>query len=302
MTLREKIEFKNALLFLSPWIIGFMVFVAYPIVAAIGLSFTDYSVLSAPRWIGLHNYKELFHDERAISAIIRTLGFALVSLPLGLFTSLMLALLLEKPCRGIGIYRTAIFLPSLVPQVAVATLALWIFATDGIFNSVFDAIGLYKILGIKPIVWMCKQNVLPTLLIISLWGVGNSMIIFIAGLHQVPAALYESAELDGAGYFRRVRHISVPMISPVIFFNFIIGLIAALSQFTIPFFIKGSSIRIELGDSVNFLSLEINTQALSNLRMGYASALSVILLIFVMILTFCIFKGSKKLVHYGENA
>lgn len=295
MTLREKIEFKNALLFLAPWLVGFLVFVAYPIISVIALSFADYSVLSRPQWIGFHNYLEILHDEMTLRAILRTVGFALVSIPLGLTTALILALLLETARKGIGFFRTALFIPALVPQVAIATLTLWIFANDGILNQ------LLAWVGISPLSWISQPYILTTLLIISLWSVGNTMIIFLAGLQQVPDSLYESAEIDGANYLRRVWYISLPMLSPVIFFNLIISTIAALSQFTIPYFFDKANLRMELGDSINFLSVEINTQALQNLRMGYASAISVVLLLFITGLTIFMFRFSNKFVYYGDN-
>lgn len=295
MTLREKIEFKNAMLFVAPWLVGFLVFVAYPIISVVALSFADYSVLSRPQWIGFHNYLEILHDEMALRAILRTVGFALVSIPLGLTTALILALLLETTRKGIGFFRTALFLPALVPQVAVATLTLWVFANDGILNQLLEGI------GISPLSWISQPYILTTLLMISLWSVGNTMIIFLAGLQQVPDALYESAKIDGANYLHRVWYISLPMLSPVIFFNLIISTIAALSQFTIPYFFDKANLRMELGDSINFLSVEINTQALQNLRMGYASAISVVLLLFITGLTIFMFRFSNKFVYYGDS-
>jgi multiple sugar transport system permease protein len=295
MTLREKIEFKNALLFIAPWLVGFLVFVAYPIISVITFSFADYSVLSKPQWIGFQNYRVILQDEIALRAIFRTVGFALIAIPLGLTTALILALLLETSRKGIGWFRTALFIPALVPQVAVATLTLWVFANDGVVNQALDFI------QIKPISWISQPHILTTLLLISLWSVGNTMIIFLAGLQQVPGSLYESAEIDGANYLRRVWYISLPMLSPVIFFNLIISTIGALSQFTIPYFFDKANLRRELGDSINFLSMEINTQALQNLRMGYASAISVVLLFFVTGLTIFMFRCSNKFVYYGDS-
>ncbi|MFW6158686.1 MAG: carbohydrate ABC transporter permease [Planctomycetota bacterium] len=295
MTLREKIEFKNALLFVSPWLIGFTVVVAYPILAALVFSFCDYSVLSPPQWVGLHNYAEIFRTPVAYRAIIRTLVFAFVALPLSLVASLALALLLERPGRGVQGFRTAFFLPALVPQVAVAAILLWIFATDGAVNRALEAIGV----GAVP--WISRRTILVTLLFVSLWAVGHAVVIFIAGLHDVPRELYESAELDGAGYLRRVVHISIPMISPVILFNLVMGIIVALGQFTVPYFIRASNTQHEFGDAANFVATEINEQAMQNLRMGYASALSWALLVAVIFLTGLVLRLSARVVHYrGE--
>ena len=292
MTLREKIECKNALLFVTPWLIGFGVFVAYPIAASLYYSFCDYSVLSPPQWVGLYNYAEILRTPTAWRAIIRTFAFALVALPLSLVASLALALLLERPARGIRAFRTLFFLPALVPQVVVAVLLLWIFATDGVMNQCLTAVGLANV------PWISRDMILVTLLIMSVWTVGHAMVIFLAGLHQVPQELYESAALDGAGYLRRVWHISIPMISPVILFNLVMGIIGALGQFTVPFFIGSSNTQQEFGDAANFIATEINHQGIQNLRMGYASALSWVLLVAVVILTALVFRVSTRVVHY----
>lgn len=315
MTLREKIECKNALLFVSPWIIGFLVFVAYPIVASLYFSFCDYSVLSPPTWVGLYNYAEIFRTPVALRAIARTFGFALVALPASLIVSLSLALLLEKASRGVNVFRTLFFLPALVPQVAVAALLLWIFATDGVVNQALQGIigdtinGWCDILGLErlgwardtTVPWISRDMILVTLLVMGLWTVGHAVVIFLAGLHDVPQELYESAQLDGANYLQRVRHVSIPMISPVILFNLVMGIIAALGQFTVPFFISSGNTQHEFGDAANFIATEINSQAMQNMRMGYASALAWVLLVAVVVLTALVLKVSTRVVHYrGE--
>ena len=295
MTLRDKIECKNALLFASPWIIGFLVFVAYPILASLYFSFCDYSVLSSPKWVGLHNYIEILRTPVAWRAIVRTMLFSAIALPLSLTASLALALMLERRAFGIRFFRTVFFLPALVPQVAVATLLLWIFATDGIVNRALVAAGA----GEVP--WISRDMILVTLLIMTTWTVGHAVVVFVAGLHDVPPELYESAQIDGASYLQRVRHISIPMISPVIMFNLVMGIIGALGQFTVPYFIGSSNTQHEFGDAANFIATEINNQAMQNLRMGYASALSWVLLVVVIGLTAAVLRVSSRAVHYqGE--
>jgi len=295
VTLREKIECKNALLFVSPWIIGFLVFVAYPIVASLVLSFSEYSLLSRPLWVQFSNYAEILRTPRAVRAIVRTFAFAFVAIPLSLVASLTLALLLERRSRGIDAFRTVVFLPALVPQVAVAALLLWIFAADGIVNRVLVWVGLPEVR------WISPDVILVTLLLAGLWTVGYAVVIFTAGLHDVPKELYESAEIDGASYLQRVLRISIPMISPVILFNLVMGIIAALGQFTIPYFISSGNTQQELGDSANFIAPEINLQAMRHLRMGYAGALSWVLFIAVIILTALVLRLSQRVVHYqGE--
>jgi multiple sugar transport system permease protein len=295
MTLREKIEAKNALLFVTPWIIGFLAFVAYPILASLYYSFCDYSVLSPPKWVGLYNYLEILRTPVAYRAIVRTFAFALVALPLSLVASLTLALLLERRARGVNVFRTIFFLPALVPQVAVAALLLWLFATDGVVNWALTGLGLPEV------PWISRGTILVTLLVMGLWTLGHAMVIYLAGLHDVPVELYESAEIDGAGYLRRALHVSIPMISPVILFNLVMGIIAALGQFTIPYFITSTNTQQEFGDAANFIAPEIQQQAMQNLRMGYASALAWILLVAVIVLTALVLKMSSRVVHYqGE--
>ena len=228
-------------------------------------------------------------------AILRTFGFAIVSVPLSLAVSLVLALLLERSSRTMGLFRTAIFLPALMPQVAVAALLLWMFASDGVVNRLFESVGL----GAVP--WLRRDLILLTLLITGVWTVGHAVVIFTAGLHEVPQELYEAAEIDGAGYLHRVVHISIPMISPVILFNLVMGIIGALGQFTIPYFISSGNMQQELGDSANFIATEINLRAMLHSRMGYASALSWVLFVAVVLLTALVLRVSTRVVHYqGE--
>ncbi len=292
MTLREKIECKNGLLFAAPWIIGFSAFIAYPIIAAVYYSFCNYSVLSPPEWVGLYNYAELFRTEWAMRAIARTFLFSFIALPLSLVFSLCVALLLERRTLGVGIYRTVFFLPALVPQVVVAALLLWIFAAGGVVNTALAWVGL------PTLPWLSRSMILITIMLMLIWGAGHQMIIYLAGLQDVPEELYESAQLDGANYFQRVLHVSVPMISPVILFNLVMGIIVSLGQFTIPFFIQASDRPMELADGANFIATEINRQAIQNLRMGYASAFSTVLLIAVILLTAIVLKVSQRVVHY----
>ena len=292
MTLREKIECKNGLLFAAPWIIGFSAFIAYPIIAAVYYSFCNYSVLSPPEWVGLYNYAELFRTEWAMRAIARTFLFSFIALPLSLVFSLCVALLLERRTLGVGLYRTVFFLPALVPQVVVAALLLWIFAAGGVVNT-----GLAWV-GLPTLPWLSRSMILITIMLMLIWGAGHQMIIYLAGLQDVPEELYESAQLDGANYFQRVLHVSVPMISPVILFNLVMGIIVSLGQFTIPFFIQASDRPMELADGANFIATEINRQAIQNLRMGYASAFSTVLLIAVILLTAIVLKVSQRVVHY----
>ena len=292
MTLREKIECKNGLLFAAPWIIGFSAFIAYPIIAAVYYSFCNYSVLSPPEWVGLYNYAELFRTEWAMRAIARTFLFSFIALPLSLVFSLCVALLLERRTLGVGIYRTVFFLPALVPQVVVAALLLWIFAAGGVVNTALAWVGL------PTLPWLSRSMILITIMLMLIWGAGHQMIIYLAGLQDVPEELYESAQLDGANYFQRVLHVSVPMISPVILFNLVMGIIVSLGQFTIPFFIQASDRPMELADGANFIATEINRQAIQNLRMGYASAFSTVLLVAVILLTAIVLKVSQRVVHY----
>jgi multiple sugar transport system permease protein len=280
--------------FLLPWLLGLVIFVAGPIIFSFYLSFNRYDVLSDPQWVGLDNYSTaLFNDELFWPSLGRTFYFASVYVPLGLFGSLILAILLNQGLRGTNIFRTMFFMPHLTPAVATAIIFIWILNPKiGPVNSFLSNFGFPANFP-----WYTDRNtVIPSLIFMSLWtGVGgNTMLIFLAALQGVSQELYEAAEIDGAGGVRKFLSITVPMISPAIFFNLILGVIAALQVFTTAFVATGGG----PARGSWFLALHIYQNAFHYFRMGYGSALSWIFLFIVMTLTLINFKISNRWVYY----
>ncbi|HEV2471386.1 MAG TPA: sugar ABC transporter permease [Chthonomonadales bacterium] len=310
--MRGRRETRAALLFILPWVVGFCVFLLYPLLASIYYSFCDYSVLKPPIWIGAANYVDLWHDEVFFQTIWNTLIYAAMALPLGLLLALGLALLLNAKVRGMTVYRTIFFVPSLVPAVALAVLWLWIFnGDDGILNYFirmihYPALSLihhgslqlrlhWK--GVSAPNW--TGDTLwskPALVLMSLWGTGNAVVIYLAGLQDVPQALYEAAELDGAGWWARTRNVTLPMLSPVILFNLIMGIIGTLQVFTVPYvmFPGGTPAR-----STYFYTMYLFDNAFIYHKMGYACAMGWLMFLAVLLLTLGAIKLSERHVYYG---
>lgn len=281
------------LLFVSPWIVGFCVFLAYPLLASIYFSFCDYSVLKAPVFIGLDNYKELFHDELFWTALKNTLLYAVIAFPAGLMTALILAMLLNAKVKGMAVYRTFFFIPSLVPQVSLAVLWLWVLNGEhGVLNVVLSKVGITGPNWLSEPAWSK-----PAMVIMSVWGVGNAVLIYLAGLQDVPQQLIEAAELDGANGWQKTRNVTLPMISPVILFNGIMGIIGTLQVFTVPYimFPNGTPAR-----STYFYAMYLFDNAFKYQKMGYASAMGWIMFLIVLTLTLTSLRLSEKHVHYGS--
>jgi multiple sugar transport system permease protein len=298
MTASERRDLRNGLLFTSPWIVGATVFLVGPILFSLYASFCDYSVLRRPEWIGLSNYADLVSDEVFWKALANTLLFASMSIPLGLLVSLGLGFLLNTGVRGMTVFRTIFFLPSLVPMVALAIIWLWIFnGENGVLNYfVTSTLGL---LGLKvtPPGWLTDPAwSKPALVMMSAWTVGHAVVIYLASLQDVPAQLYEAAELDGASYLQRLRYVTIPCISPVILFNLIMGIIGTLQTFAVPYVISPSGAPAR---SIYFLAMYLYDNAFPYLRMGYACAMAWILFVLILLLTLLALKVSSRHVHYG---
>jgi multiple sugar transport system permease protein len=310
MTAIERRRLTSGLAFTSPWLIGFLVFLLIPVVLSFYYGLCDYSLLQSPAFIAGSNYRELWADPVFWQSLRNTLVYAAMALPAGLFVSLGLALLLNQNIPGQSVFRTIIFLPSLVPTVASAMLWLWLFnAKLGLINAVLAAPpfalltrGLNALLGVfhippiqTPIGWLTDPAwALPALALMSLWGVGHTVVIYLAGLQDVPRELYESAELDGASAWRRLRHVTLPMISPVIFFNLIIAIIGTLQVFAIPYIMTGGG----PARATYFFTMYLYDNAFTYLKMGYASAMAWIQLLIILALTALAFWSSKRWVHY----
>jgi len=293
MTLRRK-EAWMGVLFASPWIVGFCGFMLYPVVASMYFSFCDYSVLRKPIWIGTDNYSELLSDELFWVALKNTFLYAVMALPLSALAALGLALLLNTKIRGLTVYRTIFFLPSLVPLVSLAVLWLWMFnGQTGLVNVALGSI------GISGPNWLGDPNwSKPALVLMAMWGVGHAMVIYLAGLQSVPVSLFEAAQLDGAGAWKKTRHITLPMISPVIMFNVIMGMIGTLQVFTVPYvmFPNGAPAR-----STYFYTMYLYDNAFRYLRMGYASAMGWLMFLIIFALTLISLKLMERRVHYAGD-
>ncbi len=291
MTVRRK-ETLAGLLFAAPWILGFSVFLAYPLAASVYYSFTDYSVLREPVFIGAQNYSDLMRDELFWKTLENTLVFALLALPASLVVSVGIALLLNSRVKGMAFYRTAVYIPSLVPMIALAMIWLWMFNGErGLVNELLGGV------GIKAPNWIGDPSwSKPALALIALWGIGNAVVIYLAGLQDVPQSLYESAELDGATPWKKTRFVTLPMISPVIQFNLIMGIIAALQIFAVPYvmFPNGSPAR-----STYFYTMYLFDNAFRYQKMGYACAMGWILFLLIFALTMIALRATEKRVHYG---
>ena len=280
-------------LWISPWLIGAVLFTVGPMLASLFLSFTQYNIVESPRWIGLANYIHAFtKDDLFWGSMWRTLVYAAVTVTLGTTGSLGAALLLNRPWRGTALLRTAFFLPSLVPIVASALLWRWIFNPQvGLFNY------LLGLVGIQGPAWFASTEwAMPGLIIMALWGTigGSQMLIFLAGLQGVPRELYEAAEVDGAGVWSRFRHVTLPMISPTLFFNTILGLIGGLEVFSAAY------VGTEGGPAYAtwFYLLHLYFQAFRFFEMGYASALAWIFFAIVITLTIVQVRWSSRWVYY----
>ena len=292
---RRRQEAWVGLLFTLPWMISLIALTIYPILDTVYLSFTDYSILEAPKWVGLSNYEELFFKDAAVKpAVYNSLYYALLSVPIGLVLSLGLALLLNMRAAGIGIYRTIFYLPSLVPPVAATITFMVLFEPRaGVFNSILRFFGLPAPAWFADPAWSK-----PGMIILSLWGLGYMTLIFLAGLQDVPKSLIEAAEIDGANIWQRFWHITIPMISNVILFNLVMNVIWSFQVFTQALVIGGTN-GTPLESTLMVMVL-IYKNAFRYFKMGYASALAFLTFIVIMIVTVIIFKTSDAWV-YTEN-
>jgi multiple sugar transport system permease protein len=284
-------------LFLTPWLIGFFGLTLGPTLASLYLSFTDYDLLTPPRWSGLKNYEfAFFQDRRLGNALSVTFRYVLWSVPLKLTVALALAMALDRSVRGAGFYRAVFYLPSLLgASVAIAILWRQIFGADGLVNQLLE-----MTLGIVGPGWVTHPDYsLWTLVILAIWQFGSPMIIFLAGLRQIPQDLYEAAAMDGAGAARQFFRITLPLLAPVIFFNLVFQTIEAFKAFTQAFIVSGGN-----GgpiDSTLFYSLYLYIEAFENLRMGYASALAWLLLLIIGLFTGLAFLTSRYWVYYEDE-
>ena len=292
---REAVE---GYLLISPWILGFLCFTVGPMLASLYFSFTQYNIISAPHFIGLANYVRAFGgaDRLFYPSLLRTLEFAALYAPAGVVISLLLAVLLNRRLIGVSIFRTLFFMPTLTPVAATALLWTWLLQPDvGPVNYLLGRI------GIEGPRWLASEQwALPTLVVASLWGSvgGSRMIIFLAGLQGVPQELYEAASIDGANWWHRLRHVTLPMISPVTFFLIILTALAALRVFALAFIATNGGPDY----ATWFYLLHLYNTGFQSFYMGYASALAWVFFVLVLAFTFIQFRFARRWVHYaGEK-
>jgi multiple sugar transport system permease protein len=288
---RRRARNRTGYLFIAPWLVGFFALTLLPMAASLYFAFTDYDLLSAPRWVGLANFRRMFlEDPRYFRSVAVTFSYVLVAVPLRLAFALLVAMLLNTRRRGVGVYRAAYYAPSIVGgSVAVAVMWRQVFGTQGIVNA-----GL-AVLGVPPIRWLGDPDIaIWTLITLAVWQFGSPMLIFLAGLKQIPAELYEAAAIDGAGAGARFFRITLPMLSPVTFFNLVMQTITGFMVFTQAFIVTGGGPM----DTTLFYALYLYRRAFESLQMGYASAMAWVLLVVVAAFTALLFKTSARWVFY----
>lgn len=287
---------RAALVLMSPWLLGLIGITLVPIIASLFLSLTDYPLLSSPRFVGLENYRNLFlHDERFLSSLVVTATYAFVSVPLQLVFALLLAVFLNRGIKGLSVYRALFYLPSLLGgSVAIAILWRQVFGADGMVNKVLGWAGM------QGPDWLADPNrSLSTLIVLNVWMFGSPMVIFLAALRQIPTELYEAAQCDGASPLRRFFTITLPLLSPIIFFNLVLQFIHAFQAFTPAFIVSGG--RGGPADSTLLYSLYLYQEGFGNLRMGYASAMAWILLLITALFTAMNFALSRLWVYNADD-
>ncbi|HEY3081469.1 MAG TPA: sugar ABC transporter permease [Chloroflexota bacterium] len=295
VTLRNTL---TGLAFCAPWIIGLLAFRAYPIAAAFWYSLTDYQGMNPPEFIGLANYGALTRDSELLNATRNTVEYTVMAIPAAIVTAFTLALVLNSRTKGLALYRTLFFLPILVPDAALAIVWLQMFNPQwGLANALIEGVaGLFGLQIAGP-GWVASTEwSKPTLVLLNIWVVGQAMVIYLAALQDVPQDLLDAASVDGANWFQKIRNVTLPLVTPVIFFQLVTGLIGSLQLFTQPFIIsRGVG---EPAQSLMFYSMQLFRQAFVYFNMGRATAMAWVLFLVILLLSFVIFRTSGW-VHYG---
>ena len=288
-------EQRAAYLFLSPWLIGLAAFWIIPIIASIALSLSEYNIITPPRFIGLENYRQMLFEDRTFWVSIRvTLKFMILSVPLYLVCGLLLSLLLNLKIRGINLFRTIFFLPSVLSGVAVAVLWVALLNPDvGAVNEILRSLGMSD-----PPRWLDSPTwAVPSVVLVGLWGIGGGAIIYLSGLQNISAQLYEAALLDGAGPWQRFRYVTLPMLTPTLLFVLITGLIDAFQVFDLAYVLSRGGTQ-GIGDSLQFYLINLWNEAFQNGRYGYASALSWVMVLAAAAVILVVFRTSGRWVYY----
>ena len=296
LNLREHIE---GYLFISPWILGMVLFALGPILASFGLAFTRWNLFTEPEYVGWANFQKLAHDPLFYKSVFNTIYYTIFAVPLGLVLALGLAMLVNHRLRGVNFFRTAFFLPNVVAGIAMLLLWKWLFDPNfGLINLFLDWTGLMAVfewIGIGRPQWISSRaGAMPGLVFMSIWGLGGSMMIFLAGLQNIPRELIEAAELDGAGPWKRFRYVTVPLLTPTIFFLTMVGVIGSLQVFNQAYVMtQGGPAHATL-----FYVLYLFQTAFERFQMGYACAMALVLFIITLIVSLIQLAMGKKWVHY----
>lgn len=296
---RKRKENLIGYLFAGPWLIGLIVFTAFPILASFYLSFTNYDMVGSPKFIGLTNYKILFfNDSLFYKSLGNTFYHVIISIPLTIILGVGLAILLNSKVKGISIYRTIFYLPNVVSIVAMALLWLWLFQPSfGIVNSLLKPI--YDLFKMEPLRWYQDAKLAKfTLILMGLWNVGGSMVIYLAQMQDIPKTLYESADIDGAGWFRKLFKITLPLMTPAIFLQFITGIIGSFQVFTIAYIVTPGG---SPGRSTYYYAYYLYDKMMSDNAMGMASAMAWILFVIILVITLIALKLNKYVVYLGDE-
>ncbi len=292
MSLRERSQLRWGYFFIAPVIIGLACFSFGPMLYSMAISFTEWDVITPMEFIGAENYKNLFHDPLVGQAIKVTLTYTLLTVPLVTCVPLLIAILLNTKVRGISIFRAIFYVPSIVPVVASAAVWMYIYnPMHGLLNSILKGVGLHT----QNFIFSAK-GVLPCLAVMALWAAGNNVVIYLAGLQGVSRQLYEAAEIDGAGALPKFFHITVPMMTPIVFYNFVMAIIGSMQTFTQAYIMTDGG----PNNASLFYSLLVYRTAFKQSRMGYSASMSWILFLIIAVLTAVVFKTQNKWVIY-EN-
>jgi multiple sugar transport system permease protein len=291
---KEKRDNRAAAIFLSPWILGLFGITLGPMAMSLYLAFTDYNLMKAPQWIGFDNFARMMSDDRLHNSLVVTFTYVFVGVPLQLALALAIAMVLDRGMRGLAFYRSIFYLPSLLgSSVAIAILWKQIFGSTGLVNQ------LLELVGIQGIGWISDPNTaLGSIILLHVWTFGAPMIIFLAGLRQIPAMYYEAASIDGAGKVSQFFRITLPLLSPIIFFNLVLQIIQAFQSFTQAFIVSGG--RGGPSDSTMFFTLYLYQTGFGRFDMGYASAMAWLLLVIIGAFTAINFLASKYWVFYDD--
>jgi multiple sugar transport system permease protein len=286
---------KAGYLFLLPWLIGLIVITIGPLIASLYLSFTEYSLIQPPKWIGAENYVRMLHDDRLHNALKVTFIYVFVGVPLQLILALAIAILLNQGMRGLALYRSVFYLPSMLgASVAIAVLWRQMFGVDGLINQVLRLFGFQATTG-----WISDPRyALGTIILLHVWTFGSPMVIFLAGLRQIPTMYYEAAAVDGARRWSRFIKITLPLLSPIIFFNLVLQIIGAFQSFTQAFVVSNGT--GGPSDSTMFYTLYLYQRGFGEFEMGYAAAMAWLLVIIIGALTAINFWASKYWVFYDD--